>query len=179
MCGYGRNRGGDMRWFNFGKHWVTLWQNLAFAQSSCQCLERPGWRVVGSRWLASQCLGHWRWVARADLPAVPSASQPAPASAYRDPHAAGGAVQVLGAAVGVEAAAAPGPPGVFPPESRDRARVFPQPGEAGRALLLQDPQLPGAPVQVRRGSGSGAVGGSAGRWSSKETRIPWGQMVGF
>ena len=40
MCGNGRNRGGDMWWFNFGKHWVTLWQNLAFAQSSCQCLER-------------------------------------------------------------------------------------------------------------------------------------------
>ena len=151
---------GDSTLGNIGLHCGKTWHLLNHPASAWR---GSGWRVVGRGRLASQCLGHWRWVGRADLPAVPSASQPAPASAYRDPHTAGGAVQVLGAAVGVKAAAAPGPPGVFPPESRDRARVFPQPGEAGRALLLQDPQLPGAPVQVRRGSGSEVVGGSAGR----------------
>lgn len=59
----------------------------------------------------------------------------------RDPQPAGGAVQMPGAAVGVSYPAAAGPAGVLSTQSRDRTGIFPQPGETGRALLLQDPQL--------------------------------------
>lgn len=69
----------------------------------------------------------------------------------RDPQPAGGAVQVLGAAVGVPHPAAAGPAGVLPSQGGDRAGVLTQLGQAGREVLLQDPQLQGAPtVQVSR-----------------------------
>lgn len=68
--------------------------------------------------------------------------------ACRNPNAAGGAVQMPGAAVGVTPAAAAGPAGVLPQEGGDRAGVLQEPGETGRAILLQDPQLQRAPVQV-------------------------------
>lgn len=51
--------------------------------------------------------------------------------ACRNPNAAGGAVQMPGAAVGVAPAAAAGPARVLPQEGRDRAGVLPEPGEAG------------------------------------------------
>lgn len=59
------------------------------------------------------------WVSRAGPTAVPehSLTPLRLASARRDPHAAGGAVQMPGAAVRVAPAAAPGPPGVLPPQS--------------------------------------------------------------
>lgn len=103
-------------------------------------------------------------------PAVPTTtSQPAPASAHRDPHAAGGAVQVLRRLVGSETAAAPGPPGVFPPEAEiepfEYSRSLEKLAERFSSKIRR--KLPGAPVQVRRGSGSWAVGGNAGRGSSK------------
>lgn len=69
----------------------------------------------------------------------------------RDPQPAGGAVQVLGAAVGVPHPAAAGPAGVLPSQSGDRAGVLAQLGQAGGEVLLQNPQLQGAPtVQVSR-----------------------------
>lgn len=67
----------------------------------------------------------------------------------RDPQPAGRTVQMLGAAVGVSYPAAAGPAGVLPPQSRDWAGILTQLGQAGREVLLQDPQLQGTPtVQV-------------------------------
>lgn len=54
-----------------------------------------------------------------------------------------------GATVRVPDPVAAGPAGVLPPQSRDRTGVLPQLREAGREVLLQDPQLQGTPaVQV-------------------------------
>lgn len=64
----------------------------------------------------------------------------------RDPQPAGGAVQVLGAAVGLPHPAAAGPAGVLPSQGGDRAGVLAQLGQASREVLLQDPQLQGAPA---------------------------------
>lgn len=69
-----------------------------------------------------------------------------PPPSLRDPQPAGGAVQVLGAAVRVPHPAAAGPAGVLPSQGRDPAGVLAQLGQAGREVLLQDPQLPGAPA---------------------------------
>lgn len=69
--------------------------------------------------LESQDLGLWHWVSWVGPTAVhiTNLMPPLLASACRDPHAAGGAVQMPGAAIRVSTAAATGPPGVFPQES--------------------------------------------------------------